>query len=76
MNQIELIGKVDDQHMLSVSVPPEIKPGPVKVIVEVPTDEERDDWAAAIGRLWEADWSDPREDIYTMDDGVPAHGAG
>ncbi len=32
---------------------------------------EIDDWAANVSRVWEADWSDPREDIYTLEDGVP-----
>jgi hypothetical protein len=33
--------------------------------------DEVDDWAAAIGQIWLPDWNDPREDIYTDDDGVP-----
>ena len=33
--------------------------------------EDEDDWAAAIAQIWAADWSDPREDIYTLEDGKP-----
>ncbi len=75
MSRLELTGHIDEQHLLSVSVPGEIRPGPVRVILEVPSEEEKDDWAAAVARIWAADWSDPREDIYTMEDGVPADGA-
>ena len=32
-------------------------------------DGEQDDWAQAIGEIWARDWSNPREDIYTSDDG-------
>ena len=75
MSRLELTGNIDERHLLSVSVPDDIRPGPVRVILEVPSDEEKDDWAAAVARIWAADWSDPREDIYTMEDGVPADGA-
>jgi hypothetical protein len=27
-------------------------------------------WAQGIAREWEADWADPREDIYSATDGV------
>jgi len=32
-------------------------------------DEHGDWWQRAIAAQWSADWSDPREDIYTQDDG-------
>ena len=71
MNQFELVGTVDENHVLSISVPPEIQPGPIKVVLELPSDEEKDDWAAGVARIWMRDWSDPREDIYTLEDGEP-----
>ena len=34
------------------------------------TDEE---WMAMICRSWASDWNDPREDIYTLEDGKQSH---
>jgi hypothetical protein len=31
------------------------------------TEEECDDWAAAIAEIWLSDWNDYREDIYELD---------
>jgi hypothetical protein len=71
MSRIELLGTVDDQHRLSVIVPDEIKAGPVKVILEV-TDEaaEEELWRQGVAAIWTRDY-DPREDIYTLQDGDP-----
>ncbi|MCI0684265.1 MAG: hypothetical protein L0Y71_19315 [Gemmataceae bacterium] len=33
-------------------------------------------WMTAVAQAWAADWDDPREDIYSIDDGMPAHIAG
>jgi|GEM_PF-3367695 len=30
-------------------------------------------WRALINQSWAKDWSDPREDIYTLEDGKPSH---
>lgn len=38
-----------------------------------PSNEDQD-WAAAIAVVWAQDWSDPREDIYSLDDSEPANG--
>ena len=74
MSPIEVIGHVDDQHQLHVELPADIKPGPVKVTVQPVTQEqEDDDWRALINHSWAKDWSDPREDIYTLEDGKPSH---
>jgi hypothetical protein len=76
MKTIELTGHVDEQYRLCVEVPASEPPGPVKVLVEVPDpddDGERGDWAAAVARVWAADWSDPGEEIYTLEDGKPEH---
>jgi hypothetical protein len=64
MKLIELIGHVDEQHRLCVDLPTQVPPGPVKVMLEV-VEEEADDWAAAVSQVWAADWSDPRDDIYS-----------
>ncbi|MBL8799118.1 MAG: hypothetical protein JNM56_34855 [Planctomycetia bacterium] len=75
MNTIELIGQVSEQHQLLAAVPSHIRPGLVKIILEVPDDidgnEMANDWAKAVAHAWAADWSDPREDIYTLNDGKP-----
>jgi hypothetical protein len=45
----------------------------VRITLEVAGAEEEEEaaWAKAIGQAWAADWSDPREDIYTLEDGEP-----
>jgi hypothetical protein len=73
MSRIELVGTIDEHQMLNLPVPAELRPGPVKVILEVPT--EHDEWAGAIARVWAPDWNDTREDIYTLEDGEPVDGA-
>jgi hypothetical protein len=73
MKAIQMVGHIDDQHRLCLQLPDTIGSGPVKVTLELLADssEEEDDWAAAIAQAWAADWSDPREDIYTLEDGKP-----
>lgn len=74
MQPIELIGHVDEQHQLHVVLPPNIQPGPVKILVQSATeDDEEGDWQAFINHSWAQDWNDPREDIYTLEDGEPSH---
>ena len=71
MSRIEIIGTVDDQHRLSVVVTEQIKAGPVKVILEVADeDEEENIWRQGVAAIWARDY-DPREDIYTLQDGDP-----
>jgi len=69
MTRVEIIGNIDDQHRLSVIVPEQIKAGPVKVILEV-ADAEDDDWFQGVAAIWAREY-DPREDIYTLQDGAP-----
>jgi hypothetical protein len=70
MKPVELIGHVDEQHRLHVELPPEVPPGPVKIAVGPVTEEdEAADWLAPINQSWAEDWSDPREDVYTLEDG-------
>jgi hypothetical protein len=74
MKHIELIGHIDEQLRLHAELPANIQPGPVKITVQPTTEEDQEgDWRALINQSWAKDWSDPREDIYTLDDGVPSH---
>ena len=74
MKTIELVGHVDEQHRLHVELPSDIQPGPVKVTLQAAAEEnEEGDWRALINQSWAKDWSDPREDIYTLEDGKPSH---
>jgi hypothetical protein len=72
MRTLELLGHVDEQHRLCIDVPADVKPGPVKVILTVAdADSEERAWEKAINEDWAKDWSDPGEDIYTLEDGKP-----
>jgi hypothetical protein len=73
MKTIELLARVDENHRLTIEVPAEVRPGTVKVTVAWPENEDPDDlsWSGAVAARWEADWLDPREDIYSLEDGKP-----
>jgi hypothetical protein len=72
MKAIELIGDIDAQHRLQAQVPEELPAGPVRLIVLLP---EEDDggaaWAHGISKEWADELQDPRQDIYTLEDGQP-----
>lgn len=73
---IQLTARVDEHHRLHAEVPADVTPGPVRILVFLPSSAEDEDeasraWTEGIAREWAADWSDPREDIYTMEDGEP-----
>ena len=70
MRTIELLGYVDEQHQLRVEVPPEILPGTVRVTLEV-EQEGSVAWGRAALIRWAQESDDPREDIYTLEDGLP-----
>jgi hypothetical protein len=72
MKAIELIGDIDEQHRLQARVPEGLPAGPVRLIVLFP-DEDTGGiaWEHAVAKEWTAEWLDPREDIYTLDDGQP-----
>jgi hypothetical protein len=77
MGTIKLIGHVDEQRQLRAEVPDSVAPGPVEVVVLLPSDSEDDAgaaWMAGVAREWATELSDPREDIYTMADGEPVDG--
>jgi hypothetical protein len=74
MKTIELIGDIDDQHRLHARVPKELPPGKVRLIVLLPGEDDAGGmWAHGIAAEWSAELQDPREDIYTLDDGQPVN---
>jgi len=74
MKAIELIGDIDEQHRLHAQVPTEIPAGQVRLIVFLPGEDEAGGlWANGVASEWLAELSDPREDIYTLDDGQPVN---
>jgi len=76
MKAVELVGQVDDQHRLQAQVPESLPPGPVRIIVLIPEENEAGAaWMQGIAREWATELSDPREDIYTLEDGKPVDAA-
>jgi hypothetical protein len=76
---IRLTGHVDDQHRLEADVPATVGPGPVELLLLVPSrdeDEAGSEWATGVAREWATELSDPGEDIYTLADGEPVDAAG
>ena len=61
MKALELIGEVDETHWLQVQVPEE--------------DDAGGGWMPSIAREWATELRDPREDIYTLEDGKPVDAA-
>ena len=67
---IELLGDIDEQHRLRAQVPEEIPAGPVRLIVLLLDEDHAGSvWANGIAREWSDELSDPKQDIYTLDDG-------
>ena len=74
MKAIELISDVDEQHRLHAQVPTEVPAGQVRLILFLPGEDEAGRlWASGVASEWSAELSDPREDIYTLDDGRPVN---
>lgn len=69
MRVIELIGQVDEKHQLRADVPSDIGPGQVKLILQV-EEEDPAEWGQAVLARWAEESDDPREDIYTLEDGL------
>jgi hypothetical protein len=74
MQAIELTGDIDEQHRLQARVPEGLPAGPVRLIVLLP-DEDGSGfaWAEGVAKEWAAEGLDPRQDIYTLDDGQPVN---
>jgi hypothetical protein len=46
----------------------------VRIILLVPEEDDAANvWEAGIAREWSAELKDPREDIYTLEDGQPVN---
>jgi hypothetical protein len=73
MQALKIIGEIDEQRRLIAAVPDSIAPGKVSLLVLGPADEDEtgDAWMAGIAHEWQDELSDPREDIYTLNDGKP-----
>ena len=70
MKAIELVGDIDDQHQLHAEVPKDLPAGQVRLIVLLQEEDEAGGlWAHGIAHQWSTDLKDPRQDIYTLDDG-------
>lgn len=70
MKALELLGEVDEKHRLQAQGPEALPPGPVRIIVLIPEEDEAGGaWMQGIAREWAAELRDPREDIYTLEDG-------
>ncbi len=83
MKALEFVAEVDTQHRLFLELP-QTPAGPVRVLVLVPEPQEQaleaEDtfnavWMQAISREWQEELADPREDIYTLEDGDPIDAA-
>jgi hypothetical protein len=74
LRAIELVGDVDDRRRLHADVPEGVRPGQVCLIVLLPDAEEDaagDHWARAVARAWSEELEDSRQDLYTLEDGLP-----
>jgi len=76
MKAIELIGEVDAEHRLRAQGPEDLPAGSVRLLVLVPESDQADEiWMRAVASEWSEDLSDPRQDLYTLEDGQPLDGA-
>jgi hypothetical protein len=76
LKALELMGEIDDKHQLQAQIPEALPPGPVRIIVLIPeTDEADGAWMQGIAHEWAAALQDPREDLYTLEDGQPVDAA-
>jgi hypothetical protein len=74
MKAIEIVGDIDDQHRLQAQVPDELPAGPVRLIVLLPDEDIAGTaWSKGIAKDWQGDLRDPRQDIYTLEDGHPVN---
>ena len=76
MKAIELIGDVDAEYCLRAQVPEDLPTGPVRLLVLVQEQDQSEEiWMRAIASEWSEELSDTRQDLYTLEDGQPLHGA-
>ncbi len=76
MKTIELLGDVDAQHCLRAQAPEDLPPGPVRLLLLLPEQDPVEEiWMGAVVSEWSEDLSDPRQDLYTLQDGQALDGA-
>jgi hypothetical protein len=72
MKAIKLLGSIDEQHRLQAQVPDGVPAGPVRVVVFLPEEDDGGTaWMRGLAAEWVDDFGDPRQDIYTLEDGLP-----
>jgi hypothetical protein len=77
MKAIELVGDIDEQHRLRAQVPEGLPPGPVRLIVLLPDEDDSGiAWTQGVAKAWVDELADTRQDIYTVEDGQPLDAAG
>jgi len=70
MKAVELVGNIDEQHRLRAQVPEGFPPGPVRLIVLLPDEDDSGAaWAQGVNQEWQDELQDSRQDIYTLEDG-------
>ena len=78
MKAFEIVGEIDAQHNLHITLPISATPGPARVLILIPETKEDDAgqfWSQGIAHEWAAELADEREDIYTLEDGEPINAA-
>lgn len=76
MKALELMREVHAKYLLQAQAPEALQPGSVHIIVLIPDEEDAGEaWMQDITREWAAELSDPREAIYTLEDGKPLDAA-
>ena len=77
MKTVELIGDVDAERRLSAEVPEDVPPGPVRLLLLVPEEDQTEEmWMRGIASAWSEDLADARQDLYTLEDGQAPDEAG
>jgi hypothetical protein len=72
MKSIKILGDIDDQHRLHAQLPEGFPVGSVRVIVLAPEEDEAGAaWTREVASEWSEELADPRQDIYTLEDGEP-----
>jgi hypothetical protein len=72
MKAIELLGNVDEQRRLHAQVPEGVPSGPVRLVIYLPEEDDAGAaWDRGIASEWADDLGDSRQDIYSLQDGLP-----
>jgi len=75
VSTIRIVGRVDESHQLTATVPTAVPAGTVELVLIVPersVDEVDAVWEKGIAAEWHDDLADARQDIYSLTDGEPA----